>query len=367
MTVGIAFATPLYAGVLTDRRLTGTRVEEDSNKCGVVVYKNSRLAYTFAGLASVDSFTTDKWLAEALCDAGNGVPGLDGALDKFAAMATSTIEDLRKRSRITRKNCRLSVALAGFSTTPFGTLQGTLAIVSNYEGLDQACSNEASHKFQTSKVVVPSDMINAKAIGAVRSSAQVAPMVRLLANEDAPPTEAVESGISIIRSLSAAQPNGPVGDWCSSVLISRDSFQPALLEYHPGRVLNVSRLPTYVYAKYDDFGAFICQASIKAADAGGRPLQKAPRPPRGARCSCGSGKAFKKCHGRNPQPAKEMQASAEIVVKAMPKDSGVVLMSQTEDGFSIGPEVGGGTMRFGSGRPNLVRNRPRLPHAPSVD
>lgn len=100
VTYGLAFASPAFAGVVTDRRLTGARRTEDAGKCGLVVYTDGRLAYTLTGLAEQGAFKTRTWLAEKLCEAGRGGRSIDASLREFAAIATA---DIGKRRFCGRK------------------------------------------------------------------------------------------------------------------------------------------------------------------------------------------------------------------------------------------------------------------------
>ena len=53
---------------LSDRRLTvdGTLHDDESNKAGVLISDDARLAFGFTGLARIGSFATQQWLAAAL-------------------------------------------------------------------------------------------------------------------------------------------------------------------------------------------------------------------------------------------------------------------------------------------------------------
>ena len=72
MTFGIGFICPHYAGIVTDRLLSGGSSADDSDKCGSVNYVDGRFVYTFAGLAEVPryEFQTRQRLAQALGEAG---------------------------------------------------------------------------------------------------------------------------------------------------------------------------------------------------------------------------------------------------------------------------------------------------------
>lgn len=88
MTLILAIGNLQQVVVVSDRRLTnnGVLVEDESNKATVLFCKDSRLAVAYTGLAKLGSFSTRRWLPEAL---------MESAAPDF--LMGPTIERLTKR------------------------------------------------------------------------------------------------------------------------------------------------------------------------------------------------------------------------------------------------------------------------------
>lgn len=96
MTLGIAFIGSNYAGLVTDRKLTGVDTTIDSDKCGWVQYVDGRFAYTFAGLAEVPyyKFVTRHALPRILCEAGRPGVGVAEALPRVAELLSIEVQKM---------------------------------------------------------------------------------------------------------------------------------------------------------------------------------------------------------------------------------------------------------------------------------
>jgi hypothetical protein len=138
MTFGIGFVSQLYAGIVTDRLLSGDYVA-DSDKCGAVAYRNGRFAYTIAGLAEAGlQYRARKELATALCEAGRPDEAgghaimIDEALDRVAAYMTNKLASVRVRLPEQKKT---SILLAGYRRDEDSEAHGQLHLISNFESL----------------------------------------------------------------------------------------------------------------------------------------------------------------------------------------------------------------------------------------
>jgi len=373
MTYGLAFTTPTFAGVVTDRRLSGGRTTDDSDKCGLAVYRDGRVAYTLAGLAELGTFTTRTWLAEALCDAGSGGGGLDAALQEFASKATADVAALRVKHNADRK---LTVAFAGYVQTPFGQTRAVLRLVSNFQTFAATELSEPWSQFKVSRLDDNVDGITVAWIGsATPTAASLRPMADLLAAGHVPPTEAIDAGVRIVREAArqeatkVGEAKATIGEWCSSVLISRAAGQHGVLfDYHPGKPRTVLRLPTFVYAKYDGAGAYIC-AETETEHAGDQQgtFLRVPRAKRHDPCPCGSKRPYKSCHGQGTKGDTNttMRGGMNVMIKMLPIDESAQLVAFTDNGLILGPSDLGATALL-SGKPQFAVVTPEGSSSPPV-
>jgi hypothetical protein len=363
VTYGLVFASPAFAGVVTDRRLTGGgRVEEDSNKCGMVVYTDGRLAYSFSGVAEQSAFRTRRWLAEKLCEAGAGGRSIDAALKEFAASATADLAKMRFRKP---EEGLLTVAFAGFRPGPFGNAMAVLRLVSNFEKFGEPSATIPRRQFEVSQADF--DLSNEYGIGIVPIGAwttrtALQPLADAL-GRPVPPTVAVDAAVQIIRA--AATPAGPIGTWCSSVVLPRLGNQSAWFDYHPGKPREDHKLPTFVYAKHDKAGAFILTEIGIRGSVGGRAATRVPKVGRHQPCPCGSGRRFKDCHGgkRTAEKADLMGFHIEGMFKLLPsEDIDIARIAST--GIALGPSEFDAIATF-AGAPTF-RLRQRSPEAEPI-
>jgi len=363
VTYGLAFASSAFAGVVTDRRLTGSRRTEDSDKCGLVVYTDGRVAYTLTGFAGDvhGIFKTRIWLAEALCEAGRGSRSIDAALKRFAITASTDIAKMRFQNP---DDGKLTVAFAGFTTGPFGNDMAVLRLVSNFETFGEKPSQIPRREFEVSEINVDLSQAPAHPIcilpigGASPSNRTLQPMFDALA-QSVPPTLAIDAAVEIIRAQST--PDGTIGTWCSSVLLPRRGNQSSVVDYHPGEPRQILRLPTFIYAKYDNAGAFILAESRTEGTVGsGGALVRVPKVRRHEPCPCGSKRRFKDCHGGKQiaQKVAGMYGHVELKFKELPSED-VNLVTIASTSIALGPEPYAAIATLSGAPPFRIRQPPR--------
>lgn len=304
MTFGIGFACPHYAGIVTDRLLSGASSIDDSDKCGSVTYVDGRYAYTFAGLAEVARyrFQTRQQLAQALGEAGRpaqaGGPSARTreALERVARFMTDAMAPMRVHPR----DKRVSILLAGFHQEGDAAPVGQLHMVSNFECLSGTMSDVALPEFS-----VDSTDVRGSGLGWI-GSAELAPEDRspvldLLQNSRlVPPWEVTKELVRLIRSASDKNPTS-IGRRCSSIIGLRDPG-PFYVDYHSGQVVDKVDGTAYVVATYGNVGAFYL-IDLRLTDAGLKGNTVATRVPavhKRQACPCGSGRQYRNCHG-NPK------------------------------------------------------------------
>jgi hypothetical protein len=333
LTYGIAFSTPFYAGIITDRRLSGGRRTDDSLKCGVVLYVDAVLGYSFSGLAAYRSFETRFWLAEALCDAGRPGVGIETALQRLAETATQQIRELGIASAADR---RLSIVFAGYRISPFGIRVPVLYLVSNYEEFSSPASDVAWSEFRVSIHDVRPNSLTVTSIGSTAPTREsLDPLIQLSLNPNVPPQEAVNAAVNIIREAAGADRTGSVGKRCSSIILPNASSGAVLLDYHPDRPATRSYVPAFVCAIYGNSGAYYkVDESLRGATPDGSPaVLRVPRVRRNSPCPCGSSRPYRKCHGsKDAGPLKLSHARVTIyfMYKALPEDGSDIIISSMD-------------------------------------
>ncbi|MGL5827178.1 MAG: hypothetical protein ACRCYU_20530 [Nocardioides sp.] len=301
MTLGIAFAARDYVGVVTDRRLTvagkNTPISDDEHKSGVVILRDGRLTYTFAGLATVGEISIARWTAEHLGKAAEHATTVEDTLEEFAR----TLSDFLSSLSVVAEYRRLTITFAGYKDTPTGATT-IVALTSNFQDFD---GGEVDIPRQTVDVhfSYPSaDQGEIVFIGArPPENAHLGRLVGALANPSASPQQAVLAAVAGIRAWASDPASaGVVGQACSSALLTRNPDHGSWVEYHPDRPAASMRLPSYTYARWDDYGAVIVfDVEAVALDATGSPrISKVPATGGNRICPCGSCKKYKHCCGK---------------------------------------------------------------------
>jgi hypothetical protein len=328
----------------------------------LVVYADGRLAYTLTGFAEDvhGKFKTRIWLAEALCEAGSGARGIDEAVDEFATAASADVAKMRFQTADARK---LTIAFAGYAIGPLGNDRAVLRLVSNFESFNGPPLAVPRREFAVSAVDVALDPggphpICIVPIGAVSPrDRKLRPLVDALATSVSP-TAAIDTAVEIIRAEST--PDGPIGNWCSSVLLPRQGNQSAMLDYHPGEPRQIHRLPTFVYRKHDDAGAFIlAESRVEGTAHSGASVTRVPKVGRHQPCPCGSKRRFKDCHGRKKitQKMASIHGHFDVKFKLLPSED-VDLFKIASNAIHFGPEGAGALATVSGAPPFVIRRRP---------
>lgn len=341
MTLGIAITSARYAAVITDRRLSGGHLTDDSNKSGSIVYRDARLAYTYAGLAETGDFKARFWIAEQLARAAAPGVGVETGIKNFTTLATAEFRKVRLPARYGPAARRLSVVLTGYRLTALGQVVPAIYLVSNFEGVGQDTAGVWDEFRLWSEAPLPgcSGML---VIGARPSRAYFESVAELVKNPKVAPQHTINKAVTLIRNLSEREPAGTVGPQCSSVLISPNPGAPIALDYHPNKVATKTPVSSFVCAKYGAEGAYLMvDGSFEGANSGGVPLTRhVPTVARNKPCPCRSGKRFKHCHGgKAPLPfsPESFTVGTHIQLLAEPEDGrSIQLIGMTAAGLMVG-------------------------------
>lgn len=314
MTLIIAAGHERDMVLVADRRLTvNARVqEEESNKTATLMCRDGRVAVAFTGLARADRirFQTRPWLLEALADSARGFYTLEATMHGLAQAATVRIN----RLPIGDREKRLTIVAAGYLCEEDVALP-RLWFLSNWEepwrerplprlgdfkayfyppaGTDAAVTLPvmacgavpfgASARALDSRMQELADMVGARRPGIA------------LANK----------ATGVLQEFAASdESKGLVGESCMSTVISRDPTRPITGQYHSRQITNKMYGPDHVEARGGDFGVHIMSdLELTLFDADKKPIKLGtPRVPRNHPCPCGSGRKYKRCHGRPLTP-----------------------------------------------------------------
>lgn len=326
MTFGIGFASPHYAGIVTDRLLSGASSVDDSDKCGAVRYVDGRFAYTFAGLAEVVryEFQTRQSLARALGEAGRpdqpgGPPaGIATALQRVARYMT----DATSTMRIRPEDKRMSILLAGFRREDDDSLVAEMHLISNFEELTGTPAAAARSEFTVSSQRVAGARLWWIGCADLKQDARTSVLDLLQASPVVPPAEVVKALVGEIRKASD-QDEARIGKRCSSIVVHGESGQ-AEVDYHPDQAVDRVHATATIVAEYGNVGAYYTiDQSLTDARLRGNPVATGvPAVHKRQPCPCGSGRQYKNCHG-NPRAVHQVDSytlTGRTCTLAMPED-----------------------------------------------
>jgi hypothetical protein len=302
VTAVLALINERQAIQLSDRRLLyrdGRQPDEESDKAMVLITGDARLAVGFTGLAKARRFDTHKWVQDTLIEVREPDFAAAPMVSRFEAALTERFAkpDLAGLGA----DRRLTVVLSGYlyrSDPP----QGWLAMVSNYDDLETGIeSADARDRFQTWLTVEtrpragPATILCCIGASRAMTDQDESGLQELLAG-DKPAKGILGKAVEVVHGI-ADRSKGTVGKQLSSVVIPREQEKPALLDYHSETVGHEVRLPAMVVA-HPEMTLAMRDGAFGADDPATTPPLVGPKIGRNQQCWCGSGKKYKKCHGR---------------------------------------------------------------------
>lgn len=297
MTLILGLLNHQQAILVSDRRFTVDGnlqdiADDEKNKSAVFVCEDARMAVGFTGLAGAGSFETATTMLDVLLDAGKPDHSFSRAIHRFASAMGKKIEriGLRASSR------RLTFVFAGYHFDGRGA-HAEICQVTNWDGGSSGSQFHVASKFYVFWGKEPLGLFTFGACAGVAPEDQ-SELRGMLSN--AKPSEAIiDKAVHTIRKAAdSGKSGGLIGKQCMSIVIPADPSMRVHADYHSSSVSSRSFLPNYVESRKELSVAFrdVC---IQRLDREGRPAPLAwPRVGRNQPCPCGSGKKFKRCHGR---------------------------------------------------------------------
>jgi SEC-C motif len=307
MTLLLCLANQDQVILASDRRLTrnGLVENDEFNKAVVLTCRDAQLAVAFTGLAAVDlgpnapGFDTGQWILEALMEAAPPDYLMEPLINRLCDKTTKQWAKLRVADK------RLTVIFTGYS---FADDPPRIYhwVISNFEDQEGHERDTASERFEAHfrREIRPSEA-DPFLVRAYGTHSGLAPedteALSVLLQQRKPAAALVGKTIEVMRrAADSPRSGGKVGKQYSTVVMPRDPKEMAVGEYHSEaaatKVYSVDRV------RVGDHGCYaIREPSVELRDGAKKPLV-VPRTGRNKPCPCGSGKKYKKCHGRQRPP-----------------------------------------------------------------
>lgn len=303
LTLIIGLLNHRQAILVSDRRFTvdGKFLDlGDDERCKTAAFfcNDARMAVAFTGLARAGKFDTSTVILEELLRAGEPDHLFLPTVDRFITLMAERIE----QTGLPKSACHLTIVFAGYR---FDGQRGLPEIrqITNWmdgRGRPQTSANETFvHWHAKNSLGIFGFGMRA---GVLKHDRQV--LLRMVAQEK-PYTALVNKVVDAIRNAADSDKSkGLVGKQCDSIVIPSEPHRGAMVDYHSSSPSDVAFLPSYAISTSNS--SFSCRGGfIRGSDQQGNPALMAwPRVGRNQPCPCGSGKKFKRCHGRaNPRGA----------------------------------------------------------------
>lgn len=292
---------------LSDRRLStsGRTVDDESNKAGILVCANARLAYGFTGLARYGSFDTSKWLISTLDECGPPNYTAKEIVERLCERATHEFIRLRSSQRLPRNVTRLSVMFSGYLYHHEPPLCA-YAILTNFQDFAAFTDNtEVWDSFrckfwsETRPVLEEPSLVQRIGAWPAMSNSDEASLRKLLV-EHRPPKAIIGKAVELFHEMAdRISAQGVIGKQISTITLPRDITLPAETGYNSNAVTYSVAMPDMVttideHNRTAQGGIFIRAVNPKTT----HPMT-VPRVHKNQPCPCGSGIKYKKCHGKN--------------------------------------------------------------------
>ena len=297
MTLVLGLGGSDYAVVLADRKITGPRGYQfdPTTKLFSLVVRDAEVIGAWTGLASDGrGFHARKWLLQQLAAAAPPEHRLEPLLRRLVDRATDRFRTIHLEPSLKE----FAVVLGGFVYEEAGFRPYSFDL-SNVTDGDLTDAFGLQWWRQRSDVQ-QSAMIVAAGFTSELDEADLAP-IRSLILRDSNPRPIVERGAQLIRSAARRkQGKTYISEESQSLTLYKDPSRQGEADLHSPTPVTIFPLPDHVEARGGEFGVVIMMGGeVGLTDELGMPVPvKGPEPRRDDRCPCGSGRKYKRCHGR---------------------------------------------------------------------
>ena len=288
---------------VSDRRLTSKQgpVDEEQNKTGSLVTADGRFAFAFTGLARVGAFNTRDWLIAALPECGAPTYESYHVFEDLKRRATNDFRVLPELREAPAHARGLTIIFAGYlyrESPP----RLAYAVLSNAVGADGIVRPDIGNDFVCDyRTGQPAnrDLALVKPLGflpAMKPEDGDA-LLNMLASHK-PAHAILGKAIEVVRMLAdRPEARSTIGKQLCSITLSVNLNVAASSDYHSNIPTATTYIPDIVFVTPSQRGA-ISNISIAPVEQSTAP-SVGPKLGRNRHCFCGSGKKYKRCHGRS--------------------------------------------------------------------
>jgi len=303
LTLVVAAQNNDYAVQVSDRRLTGpdgSLIDDESNKLVILESDAFRFLVGFSGLAGDGKrFKMNVWLAETLPDAAppDYIPA--GFIERLRNALTRKFasEPLRGLPASAR---RTSIMLNGFVYTTIGPLVAYCMLTNFQDYVRGSDDAEPWPEFRAWCRVLQNPVRPAWSVQRIGAWPQFGPAqweaVKRLLTTHRPPQAVVGKTVELIREIAGPKDGGSaIGRQLMSAVLPVSGA--GTFAYHSDEISMALQSPAVVFAKKALGGAIFSDLRLEETGPAPKPVVF-PRQRPNQLCACGSGKKYKKCHGR---------------------------------------------------------------------
>ena len=309
MTLLLACANRGNAYLFADRRLTANGIvyDEEFDKSGTVVFRDSRFAFGMTGIARAMGLNAHDWLIRAIGEALEPDNSGEHTLHRLRDLATKDFAIRPEFARLGAADKRFAVMFAGYvyaAEMPFAVA----VIISNYldmvlhptrQAIWPVAQPEFKLMFRREKLP-PSPRMGAvlERIGSGRVDPKHLDGLTRLLKEQRPPQSIVGKATEVmLEAADRPASRGTVGKQITWIQIPADPTVDAQHGYYSNVPTGVVYAPSAIIANVPVGHVMFKDMALMPLDRDHPPM-KVPKVGRNAPCPCKSGKKYKKCHGR---------------------------------------------------------------------
>ena len=277
--------------------------DEEQNKTGTLDTRDGRFAFAFTSLARIGDahnirFDTRKWLIAALPHCGR--PSYD-SYQVFEGLKVRATEDFQTVPALRgQRNKGLGIIFAGYlyrESPP----RLAYAVLSNVAGVDGVARSDPARIFEVAYRLghpVKPNFSFVKPFGFLpaMNPKDAVPLLSMLESRK-PARAIIGKAVEMIRMFAdRPEAQGTIGKQLCSITLSVDRSVAATSDYQSHTPNHTTYIPDFVVLKPGGVSA-VTNISVTALDRTTPPIA-GPKLGRNQPCFCGSGKKYKRCHGR---------------------------------------------------------------------
>lgn len=279
-------------------------------KSTILTLDDSRLLFGFAGLARAGRFRTASWILEAMGDAAAEDHLALGTVERFTTIASErwAKPDLQA---VPREQRGLSVLFTGYNDRrPPPNLIS--AIVTNFQNFETGRDEEPWEMFKATYWGMKDGVSAEEATYIQRIGAWIAmddagdgARLRRMLEERRAAEKIIDGAVGLVREIAARpEAGGVIGTELNSAILPAPRVNVSMeqgialqLGFHPDGASSALRGSNQVIST-SEAELLISDPTVRAAEPEKTPPIAVQKVGRNKPCPCGSGKKFKRCHGR---------------------------------------------------------------------